>query len=335
MRLLVLGGGGFLGFHAVNEALADGHDVTVFSRTAEPPVDGVSVVIGDRQGDISGLVGREWDAVLDTFTDEAPGAPAVRRTAEALSGSVGCYAYVSGMSVYAPHGPAVPDESAALRSEGVEPETDVLQARSVAKLAGEAAVTELFDGVALYPRVGIMCGPRALRYNYWPVRIAGAVDGSLPRTVLVPGDPDRTVQYSDARDIAAWLVRMLSEGRGGTYNTVGPGRADTLRTVLDDCLASAGGGPDDVDLVAVDNENLLRHRLRDIDEEQRPLWYPEDQIPQHAIDSSAAFAAGLVFRPSWETAADTLQWARETGSAVLTDTFVGHEQDALRGFVHR
>ena len=333
MRLLVLGGGGFLGFHVVTEALAAGHDVTVFSRSGKPPVDGVPVVVGDRQGDISGLAGRSWDAVLDTFTDEAPGAPAVRRTAEALSGSVGCYAYVSGMSVYAPDGPAVPDESAAVRRQGVEPDTDVLQARSLAKLAGEAAVGELFDGVALFPRVGIMCGPRALRYNYWPVRIAGALDGSLPRTVLVPGDLDRTVQYSDARDIAAWAVRMLAEGRGGTFNTVGPGRADTLRTVLDDCLTSAGGAPGDVDLVPVDNERLLRHRLRDVEEEQRPLWYPEDQIPQRAIDSSAAFAAGLVFRPSRQTAADTLRWARETGSAVLTDTFVSHEQEALRGFV--
>ena len=331
MRLLVLGGGGFLGFHAVTEALAAGHEVTVFSRSEEPPVDGVGVVLGDRLGDVSGLEGREWDAVLDTFTDSDDGSPAVRRTAELLSGSVGCYAYVSGMSVYAPTGPPVPDESAPVRRAGVEPDTDVLQARSVAKLAGEAAVTELFDGTALFPRVGIMCGPRALRYNYWPVRIAGAVEGTLPRTVLVPGDPDRTVQYSDARDIARWVVQMLADGRGGTFNTVGPGRPDTLREVLEDCLVAAGGHPGDVELVTVENENLLRHRLRDVEEEERPLWYPEDQIPQRAVDSSAAFAAGLVFRSSRDTASQTLQWARETGAAVLTDSFVEHEQDALRG----
>ncbi len=42
------------------------------------------------------------------------------------------------------------------------------------------------------------------------------------------------------------------------------------------------------------------------DEEQRPLWVPEDQIPQDAIDSSAALAAGLTFRSAEETARGTL-----------------------------
>jgi len=73
-----------------------------------------------------------------------------------------------------------------------------------------------------------MAGPRSTRYTYWPVRLAGALDGSLPRTVLVPGDLDRPVQHSDDRDIAAWSVRMLAAERGGTYDGVGPGRADTL-----------------------------------------------------------------------------------------------------------
>ncbi len=65
-----------------------------------------------------------------------------------------------------------------------------------------------------------MVGPRSTRYTYWPVRVAGALDGTLGRTVLLPGDLDRAVQYSDARSIAAWSVRMLAEGRGGTYNAV-------------------------------------------------------------------------------------------------------------------
>ncbi len=47
------------------------------------------MIIGDRQGDLSGLRGREWDVVFDTFSDQADGAPAVRATASLLSGSVG------------------------------------------------------------------------------------------------------------------------------------------------------------------------------------------------------------------------------------------------------
>jgi 2'-hydroxyisoflavone reductase len=216
MRLLVLGGGGFLGYHVVTQALAAGHEVTVFSRSGRPPVEGVDVVPGDRQGGAAGLSalrGREWEAVFDTFNDTAEGAPAIAATAALLAGSVGTYGYVSGMSVYAPTGPEVPDETAPVRTAGRE--TDRLQERSLAKLAGEAAVAEQFGEHAFFPRVGIMVGPRSTRYTYWPVRLAGALDGSLPRTVLVPGDLDRPVQYSDARDIAAWSVRMLAAARVG------------------------------------------------------------------------------------------------------------------------
>jgi nucleoside-diphosphate-sugar epimerase len=329
VRLLVLGGGGFLGHHAVTEALAAGGDVTVFNRTGKPPVPGVEAIAGDRRDDLSGLRGREWDAVFDTFTDTEPGAPAVRATAELLSGAAGAYGYVSGMSVYAPSGPSRPDESGPVRQDGVEPDTDRLQERSLAKLAGEAAVTELFDGPALFPRVGIMVGPRSTRFTYWPVRVAGAAVDRLPRSILVPGDRDRSVQYSDARDIAAWSVWMLALGRGGTFNTVGPGRPDSLWSVIDACCTAVGVDPAELDFVDVTDEDRLRAGLTDVDEEERPLWYPEDQIPQDAIDSSAALAAGLRFRPAAMTAADTLGWAQEAGEAALTDTFLPYEQELL------
>jgi 2'-hydroxyisoflavone reductase len=318
MRLLVLGGGGFLGFHVVVSALEQGHEVTVLSRSGRAPVDGVEVVTGDREGDLDGLRGREWDAAFDTFTDTEPGAPAVAATADLLAGRVGTYGYVSGMSVYAPHGPDVPDETAPVRAAGRE--TDRLQERSLAKLAGEQVVRDRFGDQAFLPRVGIMVGPRdpSARFAHWPVRLAGALDGTLAPSVLVPGDLDRAVQYSDARDVAAWSVRMLAAGTGGTYNAVGPGRPDTLREVLDACARAAGASSlDDVDVVT-GPEDLLRRKLVGVDEEERPLWSPEDQIPQLAIDSSRAAAAGLVFRPPSDLARDTLAWARETGEPALT-----------------
>ena len=329
MRLLVLGGSGFLGYHVVTEALAADHEVTVFNRSGKPPVSGVRVITGDRRDDLSGLQGREWDAALDTFTDTEPGAPAVRATAELLSDAVGTYGYVSGMSVYAPSGPSRPDESGPVRQAGVEPDTDRLQERSLAKLAGEAAVTELFDGPALFPRVGIMVGPRSTRFTYWPVRIAGAAVGRLPRSILVPGDRHRSVQYSDARDIAAWTIWMLALGRGGTFNTVGPGRPESLWSVIEACCTAVGVDPAELDFVDLPDEDLARTRLTAVDEEERPLWYPEDQIPQEAIDSTAARTAGLRFRPAVMTAADTLRWAEEAVEPALTDSFLPYEQELI------
>jgi 2'-hydroxyisoflavone reductase len=332
VRALVLGGGGFLGYHAVVDALGRGDEVTVFSRSGQAPVDGVEVVTGDRLADregLAGLRGREWDVVFDTFNDTRPGAPAIRASAELLSGSVGAYGYVSGMSVYAPSGPDVPDESGPVRRAGVEPDSDRLQERSLAKLAGEAAVQEGFDGPALFPRVGIMVGPRGRRFNYWPVRVARALRGELPREVVVPGDPGRAVQYSDARDIVAWVWTMLADGRGGIYNTVGPGRPDTLREVLEACAVAAGAQPGDITWVGAPDEDRLRHELQKVDEEDRPLWYPEDQIPQSAIDSRKALAAGLRFRPAVETARQILVWAEEAEDYSLTDQFAPWEQHLL------
>ena len=122
---------------------------------------------------------------------------------------------------------------------------------------------------------------------------------------------------------------MLALGRGGTFNTVGPGRPDSLWSVIEACCDAAGGEPDDLDFVDVTDEDLLRDRLSEVDEEERPLWYPEDQIPQEAIDSSAAQAAGLRFRPPAMTAADTLAWAEEANEPALTDSFLRHEQEIL------
>ena len=51
MRVLVLGGTGFIGPHIVRRPLAHGHHVTVFCRgsTVADLPDGVRVLVGDRK----------------------------------------------------------------------------------------------------------------------------------------------------------------------------------------------------------------------------------------------------------------------------------------------
>ncbi|MDL5156309.1 NAD-dependent epimerase/dehydratase family protein [Actinomycetospora termitidis] len=312
MHLLVLGGGGFLGRHLAAAGLAAGHDVTVLSRRGSAPVDGVEALAGDRQGDLSALDGRRFDAVLDTFSDP----DAVARTAELLDGAAGAYGYVSGMSVYHPDGPAVPGAGDPVRRPGDA--DDALQERSLEKLEAEAAIARHFDGPAPVFRVGIMVGPHdpTDRFTWWPVRLARALAGDADREVLAPGDPGRVVQYSDARDIAAFMVSALDRRLDGVFDTVGPGRAQPLSAVLSECLLGVGGRPEDVSW-AWAGEQYLRESLADVEEEARPLWFPEDQIPQDAIDSSSAIAAGLRFRPVAETARDVLAQVRAEGRSDL------------------
>lgn len=93
-----------------------------------------------------------------------------------------------------------------------------------------------------------------------------------------------------------------------------------------------GGRVDDVEFINGD-EVTLRRKLTGVDEEDRPLWFPEDQIPQIAIDSSAALAAGLSFRPAADTALDTATWAQQAGDPALTDgAYIALEQQLVAEF---
>src|SRR5450755_3456514 len=98
MRVLMLGGGTFVGRALVDAAVAAGHEVTTFTRTTAPPA-GVEAVHGDRTtaAGLRAVADREWDVVFDTWS----GAPrVVRISASALEGRVGYYSYVSTASVY-------------------------------------------------------------------------------------------------------------------------------------------------------------------------------------------------------------------------------------------
>src|SRR5687767_3240828 len=67
MNLLILGGTGFIGPHLVRHAVAQGHRVTIFTRGRRSPDLPAEVerLIGDRNGQLSALGGRTWDAVVD------------------------------------------------------------------------------------------------------------------------------------------------------------------------------------------------------------------------------------------------------------------------------
>lgn len=307
MRLLVLGGTGFLGYHAVAAALGAGHEVSAFTRSGQAP-EGAETIHGDRYGDLSALRRREWDAVLDTFSDPE----AVAQTARLLSGSVGVYGFVSGITNYHPRGPKVVDEDSPLRVPNDALPGDSLQERGLAKLDCEQAVLDEFDGEAFIVRPGIMVGPKdpTDRFSWWPARVARAL--ASREEVLAPGDPDRPVQFTDARDLAGWMVGMLARPTPGIYNGVGPGRAVSLREALDACGKAASeavyGEPGQRPNVVWVGEEFLEGRLDHVPEEARPLWFPEPQIPFHSVDSSKALAAGLTFRPILDTARDVLGW---------------------------
>src|SRR5919198_1834923 len=99
MRLLVLGGTLFLGRHVVEAASARGHDVTLFNRGRTNPAlfPEAEHLRGDRDGDLTALAGRDWDAVVDP-SGYVP--RVVRASADLLAPAVGHCTFVSSISVY-------------------------------------------------------------------------------------------------------------------------------------------------------------------------------------------------------------------------------------------
>src|SRR6187401_1545068 len=74
LRILILGGTGFIGPHQVRYALARGHKVTLFNRWRRPKdwPEAVEELTGDREaGDLKALEGGEWDACIDNPTSAA------------------------------------------------------------------------------------------------------------------------------------------------------------------------------------------------------------------------------------------------------------------------
>ncbi|HEX2370409.1 MAG TPA: hypothetical protein VHM94_14370 [Acidimicrobiia bacterium] len=100
MKMLVIGGTRFVGRHAVEQAVGRGHEITMFHRGESEPGDGfpdVEHVHGDRDGGLSLLNDRTWEATLDTCGY----VPRVVRQSARLPGiAAGHYTFVSSLSVY-------------------------------------------------------------------------------------------------------------------------------------------------------------------------------------------------------------------------------------------
>ena len=90
LRILILGGTGFIGPHQVEYALARGHSVTLFNRGMTNPdlFPGVEKLVGDRNDNLEALKGREWDVVIDNPVHGAGLGSAVDGGSEGLGPTV-------------------------------------------------------------------------------------------------------------------------------------------------------------------------------------------------------------------------------------------------------
>lgn len=307
MKLLLLGGPKFLGRAVADAAHEHGHELTFFNRGRASPelYPRVEKLVGDREGDLAGLAGRTWDAVIDTC-GYVP--HVVRASAEALAGS-GLYCFVSSISVYADFSEPV-NESSALADLGEAPSDELTADFSnygALKALCESAVADTFGGRTLNVRPGLIVGPHdpTGRFTYWPNRVARGGE------VLAVGPPERTTQFIDVRDLGEWLVGLCEREVAGTFNATHPGVS--WAELLDTCREVTGS---DARITYVAEDFLLENEVGEW--MQVPLWLAGPAMAYaDRVDVARAVAAGLRFRSLEDTVRATLEHARITDTVGL------------------
>ena len=301
LRILILGGTGFIGPYQVQYALDRGHTVTLFNRGQTNPglFPNVEKLVGDRNGKLDALAGRTWDVVIDNSATDPNW---VEMSAKLLQKSVKQYVFVSTRSVYFDTSriPMTIDAPVFTR-ENTKVDSGRPLPYGLAKAESEKTAQKYFPGRTLVVRPSLIVGPGDLtdRFTYWPVRIEKGGE------VLAPGDGSDPVQIIDARDLSEWLIRLCEMGTMGTYNALGPKNGRSFAELLHGIKAVTTS---DATFTWVDTDFLTKHDVRGYRE--MPVWMPARGGREGfaRFDITRELALGLTFRPLAVTARDTLEY---------------------------
>ena len=317
LKVLFLGGTGFLGPHTIEILTDHGHEVTLFNRgNRKEMFPELELIVGNRIADVEpGLApladavaaGRRWDAVIDTASVHTW----TGDTAEILKDVADHYIYISSLSAYAStagDGRKEGDELASMPDDIADTIDRLpydMNYYGAVKARSEAAAQEAFPGKATVIRPGLIVGPRDFtqRFTYWPARIREGGE------VLAPGNPSDPVMFIDVRDLAAFVVDVIEDDHYGVFNANGP---TTKTMTIGDLLTACRDATDsDAEFVWADAEFLASQGVGPWG--AMPVWIPpvEEMAGFHKTDVSKAAKAGLTIRPVETTIRDTLAWLDE------------------------
>jgi 2'-hydroxyisoflavone reductase len=297
LRILVLGGTGFIGPHLVRNAVSRGHTVTIFTRgrrDADLPASVIRLT-GDRNGQLQSLEGKSWDVVVD---DSATNPDWVRQSTELLKNNVGRYLFTSSTGVFYPYLKRGVDESTPVLYEPIDPKDgSATFGANKAKCERQVLTTFGDRGVVVRPTYIVGPGDTTDRFPYWPVRLAKGGE------VLAPGKKDDPVQIIDVRDLAEFMIKILEDSRGGIYNVAGP---KTPLMAPDFYRAAAQALDAKVTFTYIEDYDFLAaHKI-----EYSVPWVMlrGNDYGHTTAKIDRAVAAGLGFRPLATTVRDTLAW---------------------------
>jgi 2'-hydroxyisoflavone reductase len=306
LRILILGGTKFLGVHITELALQRGHTVTLFNRgkTNTDLFPDLEHLKGDRDGQIDALKGRKWDVVID---DSGYVPRHVRLSAELLAPNVQRYLFVSTISVYASLAQPNTEDSPVgkIADESIEKVGDETYGPLKA-LCEKAAMTAMPGRVAVV-RPGLIVGPRdpTDRFTYWPARAARGGE------ILAPDAPSDRIQFIDARDLAAFALKLIEDQTVGTFNAASPPGMFTIGDLVSSSISAADAlvkpsPPPHAEWVPA--AFLKTQQIQPWAD--MPVWFGETGEYAGASSTSVARAvhAGLANRSIRQTVNDTLAW---------------------------
>ena len=299
-RVLIFGGTGFIGPHFVDTLRAAGHKLTLFNRGRRNPglFPDVETLIGDRNGQVDAIKGREWDVVID---DSGYIPRQVKLTADLLKDRVQHYIFVSSISAYADLVRPGIDEDHKLaelkdaKSENVSADYGALKAaceKIVEKTYGER-------WTVIRPTFIVGPGDTSDRFTYWPVRVSRGGE------MLAPGTARDPVQFIDVRDLAEFVCGCVERRIAGRYNLCNPPGAVTIGDVL---VTSEHLTRANASFTWADTKFLEANKA--LEGNEIPIWAPpEGELAGATLVSSArAVEKGLRFRDLDITIRDTLGW---------------------------
>lgn len=276
MRVLIIGGTRFVGWHTVAACLERGYEVTLLNRGVSAPGQwpGLEWIATDRRAPGSRAcrsLERDWDLVIDCCAYTAHDLAVVHP----LRDHTKHYTLISSCAVYAPSSAA-------------------------GKRSCEQGVAQILSGVpTLILRLGLTIGPRdpSGRLSYWVER--GLTGGDA----LVPMQQEQPLRLVDVRDVAACTVEAAAAGISGPLDLLGP--RTTAENLLS-LIAQLTGNR--VRWRWIPEAAALTEGLRPWT--QIPLWIPADNTIARGLMTRRpdGLTPGLRSRPLRQTLTDFIAW---------------------------
>jgi len=321
MKLLIIGGTGFLGRHLTMLALDWGHDVTLFNRGHRQHANWRELVQlnGDRDQDLSALEGEglQWDLAIDTCCYRPEQAETLSM---ALLGRCERLIFISTISVYRDFSSPGMDESAPLHRT---PQGEMAQDYGPLKVMCEAEYRARWGDRLCIVRPGVLCGPHdpTGRLAWWVKRVQQGGPW------LLPGSGTDRLQYLDVRDCAEFVLRAAERQLAGIYNLVKPGIAlcdwlDRLSVRLAPALPIE---PQWAPWSALCSLGVMPWA-------SYPTLLPCEQAEfagYGSVSAEAAIVQGLNFRPLEETVADLAVWLAGEESVAAEGALTAQDEQRL------